>query len=104
VRYELDSVTDLAGLWRAVESANSGKPSPGSGSLYPLRRSAAAQDSALSKLPEATRAQIEQYQAMGSLTDSNRTLPTPRQALAKHILLVAGGRLMGAKELYSERE
>jgi len=106
VRYELDSVGDLAGLWRAVEAANAVyKPAGGSGSLYTLRRSAAAQDAARAKLPEAMRAQMEQYQVMTNLAGSRTSsLPTPQQALAKHNLLGAGARLMGAREPGSERE
>jgi tetratricopeptide (TPR) repeat protein len=100
VRYELDSVGDFTALWRALDSANAVfKPAGQAGSLYPLRQSAAAQQAAQAKLPEAMRAQMEQYQAMMSGAE-NRSLPTPGQALMRHKLIKASAYLMGVRELH----
>jgi tetratricopeptide (TPR) repeat protein len=108
VSYDLESVGDLAELWRAVESANAAsKPAGDAGFLYPLRQSAAAQDEARAKLPEPMRAQMEQYQqyqAMMNSTQNTQSLPTPRQALARHKLMKASAQLMGVKEFGQELE
>jgi hypothetical protein len=98
VRYELDSVGDLAALWRALQLAEARSKPVQQGSLYPLRRSAAAQDAVREKLPEPLRAQMEQYEAMMSSTDQGRTLLAPRQVLAKHKLVRASAQLMGVRE------
>jgi tetratricopeptide (TPR) repeat protein len=100
VRYDLRGVADLAALWRAVESANAVfKPGDEGKPLYPLRRSAAAEDEAQAKLPEPMRAQMKQVRAMMASGGYSPGLPTPRKALADHKLLKAGARLMGVKEL-----
>lgn len=100
VRYDLRGVADLAALWRAVASANAAfKPAGEGKSVYPLRRSAAAEDEAQAKLPAPVRAQMEQFRAMMVFGGHSRSLPTPRKALADHSLLQAGARLMGVKEL-----
>jgi len=103
VHYELRSVADLAALWRALEVANAAYPPVGNAAIYPLRRSAATLDASRAQLPEAMRAQIEQFQAMARMADPARGLPTPRQALAKHDLIVAGARLMGVTDLFAGR-
>jgi tetratricopeptide (TPR) repeat protein len=105
VHYNLEGVGDLAALWRATEAANAAyKPASGAEALYPLRRSAAAQDDARAKLPEAMRSQIEQYQAMTDSAQNTRSLPTARQALGRHKLMKASAQLMGVKELGQELE
>lgn len=96
VSYELDSVGDLAVLWRAVEVAAARQPAATGGALYPLRRSAAALDEALAKLPEQLREQVRQYQAMvGAYSQEGRALSSPRLVLARHALLKASGPLLG---------
>ena len=100
VQYELDSVGDLAELWRAVASANATYKVAAGGPLYPLRGSAASVEAAQSKLPEQMRAQIEQYQTMA--TDATRGLPKPYQALGRHTLLRASARLLGARDFGME--
>src|SRR6185436_3853058 len=77
VRYELEGVGDLAELWRAVATANASYKPPADATLYPLRRSATAVEANVAKLPEAMRAQIEQYRAMMNSRQGTRGLPKP---------------------------
>jgi tetratricopeptide (TPR) repeat protein len=104
VHYELDSVGDLGGLWRAVEAAYSANQQPGNRSLYPLRRSAAVEDQALAKMPEEQRTQMQHYQTYSSAARGDQALQLPRQALGRHKLIKAGAQLMGVRELGQERE
>ncbi len=89
VNYDLASIGDLTLLWHAVESAGTAQKD--------AERSAAGQDEALAKLPEAMRDQVEQCQAMGNAGQESRTVATPRQALARHSLVKAVASLMGGE-------
>jgi tetratricopeptide (TPR) repeat protein len=99
VRYDLDSVGDLAVLWRAVEAASAKLPPAAGSALYRLRRSAGALDAAMAKLPEAMREQVLQYQAMAAAYSGRSQTPlVPRQIMARHALVKAIGPLLGARE------
>jgi len=98
VHYDLESVGDLAELWRAVASANAVyRVAADATPLYPLRGTAASIDAAQAKLPEQIRAQLEQFQTMENPEGPNRLLK-PQQALARHTLLRASARLLGARD------
>jgi tetratricopeptide (TPR) repeat protein len=98
VRYDLADVGDLVGLWRAVESANASaqKPAAAKG-LYALRASAAAHEAMLAKLPEGQRSQMQMIQSFMAAGASERSLPTTRQALARHNLVSGTAPLLGAR-------
>lgn len=99
VKYELDSVGDLAQMWSAVQAARAAQPAEGGpASLYLLRRSADAQDEALAKLPEAMRAQVKMYQSLTAASQAKSALPTPQQAIAQHKLVRAAAPLLGVQE------
>jgi tetratricopeptide (TPR) repeat protein len=99
VKYQLDGVGDLAALWRAVDAAREAQIDAGRGeSLYVLQRSAAAEDEALAKLPEAMRAQVRMYHALTASTQAKGALSSPNQAIARHKLVRATGALLGVQE------
>jgi len=92
VNYELDSVTDLGVLWRAVDAAHAANKPAESKALYALRKSAVALDEKEAKMPEFVR-QMEEY---GGFRDSpkGRPVPTPRRVLGQHRLIKASAELL----------
>jgi len=97
VSYDLTAVGNLELLWHALGAAASAdlQTLPGA-KLYRLDRSAAAQDEALAKLPEAVRAQMRQYQALSSmLQHEQHSVPSHAKSLGRHVLVRGTARLMG---------
>jgi tetratricopeptide (TPR) repeat protein len=92
VRYDLDSVGDLAALWNGVNAVY--RPAE-TGALYPLRKSAQAVDAKLASIPESVRGFASSSGAMESGT--GRSAPTPYGAIGQHKLMKASVQL-----LYSE--
>lgn len=91
VRYELDSVGDLAGLWRAVsEVYRPAEAAP----LYPLRKSAEAVDAQMAKVPETMRAHMGRFE-MGA--EKGMPVPRPSAALGQHKLMKASIHLVDAE-------
>jgi len=88
VRYDLDTVSDLAALWRAANAV----PQPRDTSpLYPLPKSAKAVEEALAKIPEPMRAHAPKLSADYSV--KGQEAPTPYSVLGKHKLLRTSGYL-----------
>ena len=99
VRYDLEDVGDLAGLWRALESANaSAQTLAAPKTLYVLRASAAAHEAMVAKLPESQRGQMAIIQSFVASGANERTLPKPRQGLARHNLVTGVAPLLGARD------
>lgn len=98
VRYELDRVGDLAGLWKALETAQAARAGERNrGPLRPLQASAAAYAETMARMPDAMRQQLEQFLAMGEQPQGRGgAWPAPSVVLARHALMLPIARLLGA--------
>jgi tetratricopeptide (TPR) repeat protein len=95
VRYQLDEVGDLPGLWRAVTAfhatrAKPAKPAP----IYPLAANVRLQQEVLASLPPEERSEAEKHSAGQNLVPRSGWDPRPPFNLADHRLLSAMVRLM----------
>jgi tetratricopeptide (TPR) repeat protein len=88
VRYDLDTVSDLAALWRA---ANAVRQPRDTSPLYPLPKSAKAVEEALAKMPEPMRAHAPKLSA--DYSAKGQEAPTPYSVLGKHKLMRTSGYL-----------
>jgi tetratricopeptide (TPR) repeat protein len=88
VRYDLESVGDLAALWSAVNAVY--RPAE-TAALYPLRKSAEAVDAKLAAMPESMRGMAR---GAGVMESAGRASATPYGALGRHKLMKASLELM----------
>ncbi len=96
VRYELNEVSDLKALWRAID-AQPPQVAGARGDIHLLVRSAAARDEALARLPPDMRQQISRYVDLQDRIVDRSSRGAARPSLADHGLLAAVVQMVGKR-------